>query len=103
MTKFLKLVAEDLVKRFGDAISDLTLVFPNQRARLFFHRHLSAYLTKPIWSPRVTTISEMMQGISGFQYDDPINLVTKLFLVYREVKNNDESFDNFYFLSLIHI
>ena len=38
-----------------------------------------------------------MQGISGFQYDDPINLVTKLFLVYREVKNNDESFDNFYF------
>lgn len=97
MTEFLKLVAEDLVKRFGDAISDLTLVFPNQRARLFFHRHLSAYLTKPIWSPRVTTISEMMQDISGFQYDDPINLVTKLFLVYREVKNSDESFDNFYF------
>ncbi len=97
MSNFLQLVANDLVNRYGNDLSEQTLVFPNQRARLFFNQHLSALISKPVWAPTVTTISEIMQGLSRFQYDDSKNLVTKLFNVYRKVKRSDEPFENFYF------
>jgi RecB family exonuclease len=97
MSNFLLLVSNDLINRYGNDLSDLTLVFPNQRARLFFNQHLSALIRKPIWAPTVTTINEIMQGLSKLQYDDSINLVTKLFNVYRKVKGIGEPFENFYF------
>jgi len=39
-TSFLRLVANDLLKRFGTNLAELTVVFPSRRARLFFNQHL---------------------------------------------------------------
>jgi CRISPR/Cas system-associated exonuclease Cas4 (RecB family) len=97
MSPFLKLVANDLTARFGIDLSGVTLVFPNRRAQLFFNQYLANIIEKPVWAPQVTTIPEIMHKISGFQNDDPISLVTKLFLIYRKIKGNDEPFENFYF------
>lgn len=97
MIPFLNHVAKDLVTRYGDKISEVTLVFPSRRAGLFFNTHLADLIQKPIWSPTVLTINELMQQVSGLTVDDPIKLVTKLFNIYNRVKNSNEPFENFYF------
>lgn len=90
-------VAQDLIKQYGDNISNVTLVFPSRRAGLFFNTHLSRLIDKPIWSPSVVTISELMQNIANLTLDDPIKLVTKLYNIYSSVKGKSEPFENFYF------
>ncbi|PKP38988.1 MAG: hypothetical protein CVT98_03855, partial [Bacteroidetes bacterium HGW-Bacteroidetes-15] len=97
MQSFLELVSRDLLSRFGDKISNITLVFPSRRAALFFNTHLAKQIGKPIWSPQIATINELMQQVSGLNADDPIRLVTKLFTIYNKVKGSVEPFESFYF------
>lgn len=97
MTPFLNLVAKDLVARYGESISEATLVFPSRRAGLFFNTHLTKLIDKPIWSPTVVTVSELMQQVAKLRPDDPIKLVTKLYNIYSMVKGSSEPFENFYF------
>ncbi len=97
MQTFLKLVAADLWKRFGDNISNVTLVFPSRRAGLFFSANLAEHINNPVWAPKTTTINELMQRIANLSVDESIRLVTRLFDVYKRVKNTDETFDSFYF------
>ncbi|MDX9846111.1 MAG: PD-(D/E)XK nuclease family protein [Tenuifilaceae bacterium] len=97
MTPFLNLVAQDLTTRYGENISKVTLVFPSRRAGLFFNTHLAKLIDKPIWTPPIVTINELMQGVANLTPDDPIKLVTKLYHIYNCVKDTNEPFENFYF------
>ena len=38
---FLKDVSQDLLERFGHNLSDVTVVFPGKRARLFMNQYLA--------------------------------------------------------------
>lgn len=96
MTPFLQLVAQDLYKQHGAGIQDVCMVFPGKRAGLFFNRHLSKLVDKPIWSPPLKTISELMTELSGLQLADPLLLTFQLFETYRKIRKTDETFDNFY-------
>ena len=80
MEPFLKIVAEDLYSKFGseNGLADITVVFPNRRARLFFDDLLSACSAKPVWSPQYTTIEELFQSQSDLRPADRIELVTLL-------------------------
>jgi CRISPR/Cas system-associated exonuclease Cas4 (RecB family) len=94
---FLELVASDLLSRFGADISNITLVFPNRRASLFFNQYLSRQISKPIWQPKVTTIADMMFGLSGLKPVDPLSLVFRLYRHYGHHMASAEPFDSFYF------
>ena len=70
MEPFLKIVAEDLYGKFGaqgGGLADITVVFPNRRARLFFDDFLSACSAQPVWSPQYTTIEELFQSQSDLR------------------------------------
>jgi CRISPR/Cas system-associated exonuclease Cas4 (RecB family) len=97
MQSFLELVSRDLVTRFGEEISEVTLVFPSRRAGLFFNTYLSKQINKPIWAPNMSTINDLMQQITGLNVDDPISLVTKLYTIYKKVKKSEEPFETFYY------
>jgi RecB family exonuclease len=94
---FLHLVVNDLKQRYPDNLSDVTLIFPNRRAGLFFNKYLSENISKPIWAPSVTTINHTMLQLSGLKLADPIMLVAKLYEVYCKVTKTQEPFDDFYF------
>ena len=98
MEPFLKIVAEDLYSKFGsdNGLADVTVVFPNRRARLFFDEFLSACSTAPVWSPQYTTIEELFHSQSDLRPADRIELVTLLYKVYQEELNTDESLDSFW-------
>ena len=98
MEPFLKIVAEDLYGKFGseNGLADITVVFPNRRARLFFDDFISACSSKPVWSPQYTTIEELFQSQSDLRPADRIEMVTILHKIYQEELHTDESLDSFW-------
>ena len=99
MEPFLKTVAEDLYDKFGaegSGLADITVVFPNRRARLFFDDCIAACSTQPIWSPQYTTIEELFHSQSDLRPADRIEMVTLLHKIYLEELHSDESLDSFW-------
>ena len=99
MEPFLKIVAEDLYRKYGaqgSGLADVTVVFPNRRARLFFDDFLSACSEKPVWSPQYTTIEELFQSQSDLKAADRIEMVTLLHSIYQQELHTDESLDSFW-------
>src|SRR6056297_2068546 len=96
MKYFLKEVAKNIYEKYGNSVSELTIVFPNRRSGLFFRKYLAELIEKPVWSPSIVTISDLMQQLSGLQKADPLGLVFDLYDIFRKEKKSTESFDEFY-------
>lgn len=96
MKPFLQELAEDILKQ-STPLEQLTLVFPNRRASLYFQKFLSQSLTRPQWSPRLMSIEEFFKEHSSLQEPDRLTLIYRLYQVYTNVLKQDEPFDKFYF------
>lgn len=96
MKPFLEELAEKIVLQHP-RLEELTMIFPNRRAALFFQHYLSDQVIKPAWSPRLMTIEELFLELSTLQEADKLGLIFRLYKVYRKVMKNDEPFDRFYF------
>ena len=99
MEPFLKTVAQDLYGKYGaqsGGLADITVVFPNRRARLFFDDWLSNCSAQPVWSPQYTTIEDLFRSQSDLRPADRIEMVTLLHKIYQEVLHTDESLDSFW-------
>ena len=92
METFLRQVSIDLYAKYGADISKLCLVFPNQRARLFFFEELSKLITQPLWMPCALSISDLIFEWAGRRPSDPLRLITELYKVYQ----GDIDFDTFF-------
>jgi hypothetical protein len=97
MVPFLKDIARFLYSTYGDKLADCCLVFPNQRAGLFLKKYLSELVPKPVWSPEVLTISDLITDLSDLSVADDLYLLFELYDIYCDEKKSGESFDNFYF------
>lgn len=105
MKTFLKEVAEKIYKDHPK-LEEVTVVFPNRRASLYFRKHLSDLLTKPAFAPRVLTIEDFFREFSSLQIPDKIALISYLFKAYSRVMEGitDDAdsekiarFEDFYF------
>lgn len=96
LPSFLELTAQDLYARFGDKLSEVAVVFPNNRARLFFSEHLYRAAGKPVWTPAFITISDLFSGQSDLKPYDTLGVVGILHDIYLKVSGKEESFDEFY-------
>ena len=94
MKSFLTQVAEQLYGEYKDNLSSLVVLFPSQRARLFFCEALLDVVGKPIWSPQFVTIDELMSQISSLHSADRLRLISELHTIYNEF--HEENFDHFY-------
>ena len=99
MNGFLSEVAQRLYERYGDDISSLTVVFPSQRAKLFFCDALYRIAPHPIWAPRFVSMDELMMRVAPLRTAEPLRLVAELFKVYSAkvyTEEDRETFDHFY-------
>jgi hypothetical protein len=100
MKKFLYELAEDIHKEHHQ-LEALTVIFPNRRAVLYFRKHLSTFLDKPVFAPRLITIEDFFTGLSDLNIPDKLELNYRLYRVYKDIvlKQNPsaEPFDKFYF------
>lgn len=97
MTPFLFNIAQAYYRHFGDEVSNFTFVFPNKRAGRFFLKYLAEVAAKPIFSPSITTISDLFSALSELQTADRIRLLFVLYDCYRKVSRSGESFEDFMF------
>lgn len=95
MIGFLEELARDLYARYGEELSRRAILFPSQRARLFFVDALKRIAGRPMWQPAWCTIDELTTEISGLRVGDRIRLIAELYKVYSRF--HDEPFDKFYF------
>jgi len=93
---FLKEIANSLYQLHGQSIAELTIVFPNRRAGLFFKEYLNRIITGPTFSPEIITIQELFSHISMLQLEEQLPLIFRLFKIYRNLSGSKETFDEFY-------
>lgn len=98
MNDFLKLVANDLRKRFGNDMSHIVVIFPNKRASLFLNDYLIQNRTETIWSPGYMSVTEFFCSLSNKTLADPIDTVCRLYKHYIKhtglKENNENSQEN---------
>ena len=75
---FLHTVAADLLRKNGGNLADLTIVFPNKRASLFFNQALVEQCDKPVWCPKYASIDDLFAECSTLEKADHIWLVMEL-------------------------
>lgn len=96
MKTFLAEVAQDLIKKYGNNLSKIAVVFPNKRASLFLNEELAKRSDGPIWSPSYITISELFRQQSALTIADPIKSLCVLYKTYIEKTGKSETLDEFY-------
>ncbi|HEX8039573.1 MAG TPA: PD-(D/E)XK nuclease family protein, partial [Chryseosolibacter sp.] len=84
MRTFLEEVAESVSKEYP-RLEDVTVVFPNRRAALYFRKHLSGILSKPVFAPAIVTIEDFISQFSPLQVPDKLILISVLFNSYSKV------------------
>ncbi len=96
MKSFLRYVAEDLLRTYGNDLSRVAVVFPNKRAALFLNEEMGQQSDVPLWSPAYLTISDLFRKHSRRQVADPIKLVCELHRCFVEQTGFEETLDHFY-------
>jgi hypothetical protein len=103
MKTFLEEVAEKVHKEFP-VLEEVTLVFPNRRASLYFRKHLGMLLSKPAFSPQLLTIEDFISDFSSAKVPDKLELIYILHSVYQQLvrgsggeESTPEGIDQFYF------
>jgi hypothetical protein len=99
---FLKELAAKILASHS-TFENVTLVFPNRRAAIYFRKHLSELLDKPAFSPRLLTIEEFVGVHTNLKVLDKIELIYELYKVYTVVIKRTEpeagvaALEEFYF------
>ena len=97
MKPFLKAVAEDIYRRFGDNLSRTAVVFPGKRAGLFMNQYLTECAGHPLWAPSYITISELFAQLSKLNIEAPIRQVCTLHRIFNSHTHRAEPLDDFYY------
>ena len=101
MKAFLEEAAEAISQQF-DYKSNICLVFPNKRAKIYFNRYYGRLMGKASWAIKGFTIEELVQQLTHIKQVDKLGLLFDLYESFELVKKrNGEkavSFDQFYSL-----
>lgn len=95
MKPFLYQVATLFYQQYGAEIHRLAFFFPNRRAGLFFQKYLSEISEKPLFSPSILTINDLFMQLSGKHPADKIQMLFRLYELYKQRSGSSESFDEF--------
>lgn len=80
MTRFLEQIARAYYAEAGAELGEYCFVFPNRRSALFFSKYLGQAAGKPVFSPRLLTINDLMTDLSGLR---PVDKIGALYTLYR--------------------
>ena len=94
---FIDELVEKLLIDYSGKLEELTIIFPNRRAGLFFTKALAGKIKKPIWSPSIISFEDFVYSLMNCTPGDNLSLLIDLYDVFKKVTEFDESFDKFYF------
>ncbi|MEM9340674.1 MAG: PD-(D/E)XK nuclease family protein [Bacteroidota bacterium] len=97
MKTFLQEIAQKLTQQHPKDMGDLTVVFPNRRAGLYFREALKECIEGPSWSPTIVSFQQFVAEQSDLIVADSLQLIHELYTVYKKIMKGTEGFDRFYF------
>ncbi len=96
MRTFLQESAQEIVSQSAQ-LDQVTVVFPNRRAIIYFRKYLSDLLEKPTFAPKLYTFEQFVSNFSELRVADRLDLIYRLHRVYEVCMEIREPFDQFYF------
>ena len=94
---FISNLAREVISNYAASISDVVIILPNKRAKVFLIEALKNEVENTIISPEITSIEEFVQEISGIRSIDNIELIFEFYTVYLSIteSKNQEPFETF--------
>ncbi|TVR42859.1 MAG: PD-(D/E)XK nuclease family protein [Bacteroidia bacterium] len=86
MQTFLKKLVDHIWETHADNLGDLCIVTPNRRAGLFIRKYITDKIRKPTWAPRILSIEDFINKISGLTICDHLTLLFEFYTVYRTLE-----------------
>ncbi len=83
MQPFLESVSKFIFNNYPNT-KTLQVILPNKRAGLYLKKYLTQKFGKPIWSPKIYSIDEFMNELSGFTTNDSLTLLFELYSIYKK-------------------
>ena len=97
MDKFINKIAKRIYDTKQHQLEELTIIFPSKRAGTFFKQALSELSDIPLWMPKIYSIEEWLEELSGFTIINKTQLLFEMYISYQNVfpKDEQDSFEVF--------
>lgn len=95
--KFLEEIVDVVLNQHAGSSDEVTIVFPNRRAGLFFQKYMAAKIDMPIWSPKIVSIEDFIKSLSSLKTADKLELIFELYQVFKKLNKSDEAFEKFFY------
>ena len=97
MDKFINKITKQIYDTKQHQLEELTVVLPSKRAGTFFKQALSDLSDIPLWMPKIYSIEEWLEELSGFTIIDKTQLLFEMYISYQNVfpKDEQDSFEVF--------
>jgi hypothetical protein len=93
---FLHLLAQEILKDHSDKLSDLTVILPNKRAKVFLLEELKKLVSNNVFAPEIISIEDFIQDVAGIRSIDSVELLFEFYEVYLSLTHDKpETFENF--------
>ncbi|HEU4495753.1 MAG TPA: PD-(D/E)XK nuclease family protein [Flavobacterium sp.] len=89
-TTFLNKIAATIISNYNQKLSDLIVVLPNKRARVFLIEALKKATEETIFSPQIISIEDFIQDIASVRSVDSIELIFEFYEVYLEITQKEK-------------
>ena len=96
MVSFIQSVLLDL-QRKNENVEDFVFILPSKRAGVFLKHHLSKIIQQPVFAPKILSIEEFVEDLSGLKNIPNTDLLFILYDVYKKTTSEKdlEPFDSF--------
>ncbi|UPZ16455.1 PD-(D/E)XK nuclease family protein [Flavobacterium humidisoli] len=96
-TSFLQKIASIVIQDFAGKLSEITIILPNKRAKVFLIEALKKETSKTIIAPEITSIEDFVQDVASIRSVDSIELLFEFYEVYLSIteKKQQQSFELF--------
>ncbi len=97
MEKFINKIAQKIYETKQHQLEELIVVMPSKRAGTFFKQALAELSDTPLWMPKIYSIEEWLENLSGFTIIDKTQLLFEMYISYQNVfpKEEQDSFEAF--------
>jgi hypothetical protein len=93
---FLHQLAKEILKNNFDNLSELVIVLPNKRAKVFLLDELKKLVSTNIFAPEIISIEEFIQDIAGIRSIDSVEVLFEFYDVYLSItEKNQDPFETF--------
>ncbi|EJG01481.1 hypothetical protein FF52_10493 [Flavobacterium sp. F52] len=94
---FLQKIASVVIHDYVGKLSEITIILPNKRAKVFLIEALKNETSKTIIAPQITSIEDFVQDVASIRSVDSIELLFEFYEVYLSIteKKHQQSFELF--------